>query len=84
MRVEPLRVMIFIDCAMSGVDHDFEPGVEILGVLAEDDEVDVGVVRLEARQALDGTEVRVKVELLAQGYVDRGRNLRRWVSSRGP
>ena len=52
--------------------HVLEARVEVLGVLADDDEVDVVVPALHPGQRLDRAHVRVEVEGLAQGHVDRG------------
>ncbi len=71
MRVEPLLGDDFERLRDAGLDHDFEAGVEVFGVFAEDDEVDVGVVGLQAGKRLDGAEIGVEVELLAQRDVDR-------------
>ena len=49
--------------------------VQVLGVLADDDQVDVLVARLDALDGLRGSEVRVQVERLAQGDVDRSEAL---------
>jgi hypothetical protein len=45
--------------------------VEVLGVLAHDDEVRVGKSRAHPLVGLAGPDARVEVELLAQGDVDR-------------
>jgi len=55
-----------------GIDHDLEAGVEVFGVLAEDDEVDVRVVGFEAGKIFNGAEVGVEVEFFAQRHVDGG------------
>ena len=36
----------------AGDDHDFEAGVEVFGVFADDDEVDAGVFGVEAGEVL--------------------------------
>ena len=58
--------------ALGGVlaDHVLDAGVEVLGVLADDHEVDVVVARLEALDGAGGPEVGVQAEDLAQGHVD--------------
>ena len=48
----------------AGNDLVFQPGVEILGVLADDDEVDVAETRRHARQVPHGAKIRVEVEPL--------------------
>src|ERR671938_2062111 len=48
-----------------------DPGVEVLGVLADDDEVDVLEARAHAGIALAGAHLRVEVEALAEGDVHR-------------
>ena len=48
-----------------------DPGVEVLGVLADDDQVDVVEARADARVRLARPHLRVQVELLAQADVDR-------------
>ena len=61
-------------------DVELDPGVEVLDVLADDDEVDVAHRRLHSGVGLRGTEIGVEVELLAQRDVDRahpGPELRR-------
>ena len=58
--------------ALGGVaaDHVLDAGVEVLGVLADDDEVDVLVAGLEALHRAGGPEVGVEVERLAERDVD--------------
>ena len=53
-----------------GPDHVLDARVEILGVLAHDDEVDVLVARVEADHRPSGPEVGVQVERLAERDVD--------------
>ncbi len=48
-----------------------DPGVEVLGVLADDDQVDVVEPAAHAGVALAGADLAVKVELLAERDVDR-------------
>ena len=50
----------------------FQAGIEILGVLAEDGQVERQIVeaRLQAGQHAHRTKVRVEAELLAQRHVD--------------
>ncbi len=59
--------------ALDDIGHDFvlDAGVEIFGVLAEDDEVDRQVLkaRLQAGQHLDRAEIYVEIEPLAQGDI---------------
>ena len=64
----------------AGHDLVLEAAVEVLGVLADDDEVHVLETALDRRQVLDGPQVRVEVERLAQAHVDRGEAL----ADRGP
>ena len=65
--------------ALRGIraDHVLDAGVEVLGVLADDDEVDVLVARLEALDRSRRAQVGVQVERLAQGHVDAAEALRR-------
>ena len=60
--------------ALDDARHDFvlEPGVEVLGVLADDDQVDALEPRRHARQVPDRPQVRVEIERLAQADVDAG------------
>ena len=51
-------------------DHVLDAGVEVLGVLADDHEVDVLVARLEALDRARRAEVRVQPERLAERDVD--------------
>ena len=53
-------------------DLVLEPGVEVLGVLADDDQVDAGEAARHARQVADRPQVRVEIERLAQADVDAG------------
>ena len=48
---------------------ELDAGVEVLGVLSDDDEVDVVVARAVACDRERGTQARVQVELLADGDV---------------
>src|SRR6266508_548791 len=50
---------------------EFDARVEILGVLADDDEVDLFVSRADAGVALAGPDLSVEVECLAQRHVHR-------------
>ena len=50
---------------------ELDAGVEVLGVLAHDDQVDVVEAAADARIALARAHLRVQVELLAQRDVDR-------------
>ena len=58
--------------ALGGIraDHVLDSGVEVFGVLADDDQVHVVVAGLEARDGPDGSEVRVQPQSLPQGDVD--------------
>src|SRR5438552_2570185 len=51
-------------------DHVLDARVEVLGVLSDDDQVDVVVARLDARHRLGGAEVGVQPERLAEPHVD--------------
>jgi hypothetical protein len=53
-----------------------EAGVQVLRVLAHDDEIDVGEAALDARQVADRPQVRVQVERLPEPDVDAGEALR--------
>ena len=53
-----------------GIDHALDAHVEIFGVLAEDDEIDIVVARFDARVILDRTHGGVETELLAQADRD--------------
>jgi len=44
----------------------FDTGIKPLGIFAHDYEIDVFIARLDAGKILDGPEVSVKVEALAQ------------------
>ena len=61
--------------ALHHAGHDFvlDAGVQALGVLADDDQVHVGVARRDVRKIADGAEVGVQLEALAQGDVDAGK-----------
>jgi hypothetical protein len=66
---------------LGGVLLELDAGVEVLGVLPHDDDVDVLVARAHALVALAGSQAGVEVELLAEGDVhapeagaDRGRD----------
>ena len=50
---------------------ELDAGVEVLRVLADDDQVDARVAGAHARIALAGAHLRVEVERLAQADVDR-------------
>ena len=80
MRVEAFSVMILSALDDAGHDLVLEPGVEVLGVLADDDQVDVLEAARDARQVLHRPQVRVEVERLAQPDVDAGEALRRSAS----
>ena len=67
-----------------GRGHVLDAGVEIFSIFAENDEIDVGIVGLQAGQGLDGTEVGIQIELLAQLHIDRRKNRRRWAWSPAP
>ena len=75
MRVDASSVMIFRLSTTPGHDLVLEAGVEVLGVLAHDDEVDACVARRHRRQVPDRPQVGVEVERLAQADVDAGEAL---------
>ena len=66
VRVQPLDQLGRVGRALLELD----PDVEILGVLAHDDEVDVLVARAHARVRLARPHLRVEVEPVAQRDVD--------------
>jgi len=70
---DPLRggASDYLD-ALGGVrsDHVLDAGVEVLGVLTDDDQIHALVARLQARDGADRPKVRVQVERLAQSHVD--------------
>jgi hypothetical protein len=57
--------------ALGGVRADamLDPGVQVLGVLADDDEIDVLVARLDALHGQRRADVGVQLERLAQPHV---------------
>ena len=57
-------------CASSRALLVLDAGVEVFGVLADDDQVDVLEARAHAGIRLAGAHLRVEVEALAQGDVD--------------
>ena len=59
----------------AGHDDVLEAGVEVLGVLADDDEVDACEARRHRRQVPDRPQVGVEIERLAQADVDAGEAL---------
>ena len=70
---DPLRRRAGDDLdALGGVvaDHVLDAGVQVLGVLADDDQVDVLVARVEALHRAGRAEVGVQVERLAERDVD--------------
>ena len=66
LRLDPADQLLGIRAALLVLDA----GVQILGVLAHDDQVDVLEARADARIALDRAHLRVHVELPAQRDVD--------------
>ena len=70
IRSDASRVMILMLSAASRPDHVLDAGVQVLGVLADDDQVDVVVARLDARHRLGGAQVGVQPERLAKPDVD--------------
>ena len=66
---DPLRRLAGDDLdALRGIaaDHVLDAGVEVLGVLADDDQVDVLVARLEALHRARRAQVGVQAERLAE------------------
>ncbi len=51
-------------------DLVLDPRIETLGVLAEDDEVNIRITRRNVRQVPDRPEICEQLELLPQLYVD--------------
>ena len=66
IRVDASSVMIFMLSTTPGHHHVLEAGVEILGVFADDDEVDVLEARRHRRQVPHRPQVGVEVQRLAQ------------------
>src|SRR5581483_4120450 len=56
----------------AGNDFVLQARIETLGILTNDDQVDVRIARGNMRQITYRTEVRVELELLAQLHVDAG------------
>ena len=69
IRVDAFSVMIFRLSTTPGTTSCSRPGVEILGVLADDDQVDAGEAARHARQVPDRPQVGVEIERLAQADV---------------
>ncbi len=67
--------MILMLSAASGADAMLDARVQVLGVLADDDQVDVLVARLDALHRPRGAQIGVQVERLAEGHVDRAKAL---------
>ncbi len=75
---DPRRRLLGDDLqALDHARHDLvlEPGVEILGVLADDHQVDALKARVDAGQVPHRPQVRVQVQRLAQADVDAGEPL---------
>ena len=70
MRVQAFSVATLRLVTTPGDDLVLDAAVEALGVLADDDQVDVLVARLDARQGPHRPHGGVEVELLAQLDVD--------------
>ena len=66
LRLDPVDQLLRVRRALLVLD----PGVEVLGVLADDDQVDVLEARPDAGIGLARADLRVEVEALAQGDVD--------------
>ncbi len=62
----------------SGDDFVLQSGVKALGILAHDDQVNVGIARRNVRQIAHRTEVRIQIELLSQLHVDAGKAAAHW------
>ncbi len=62
--------MILMLSAASRADHVLDAGVQVLGVLADDDQVDVFVAGLDATHRLGGPQVGVQAERLAEPDID--------------
>src|SRR5581483_1567233 len=56
----------------TGHDLMLDSGIQTFGVLADDDQVDIGITRRDMRKVADGTEVRVKLKALAEFDIDAG------------
>ena len=69
IRVDAFSVMIFRLSTMPGYDLVLEARIQILGVLPDDDQIDVLETARDAWQVLDGPQVGVEVERLAQADV---------------
>ena len=69
VRLDPLDQLGGLRRALLVLD----PGVEVLGVLAHDDQVDVVEAAAHAGVALARAHLRVHVELLAERHVDRAK-----------
>ena len=69
--VELLEEARAASSACVGVLLELDAGVEVLGVLAHDDDVGLGEARADALVGLARADARVEVELLAQEHVDQ-------------
>ena len=67
LRFDPVDQLLGVGRALLVLD----PGVEVLGVLADDDQVDVVEARAHALVGLARPHLRVEVETLAEADVDR-------------
>ena len=76
MRVDAFSVMIFRLSTTPGNDLVLEAGVEILGVLADDDQIDVGEACVHTGNVPHGPEVRVQIQRLPQADVDARESFR--------
>ena len=56
----------------AGDDFVFQAGVEVFGVFADEDDVDVFEARFNAGKIFNGADVGVKIEGFAQAHVDAG------------
>src|SRR5262245_45701744 len=63
-------------------DNVLDPGVQILRVLPDHDEVHLRVTALDARQALHRSDIRVEVQGLAQLDVGTAKTLPYWSRER--
>src|SRR6185369_9530786 len=53
-------------------------GVEAFGVLAHDNQIDIGIARRHVGQIPDGPEIRIELELFTQRDVDAGKAAADW------
>ena len=70
MRVQAVSVATFRLVTTPADDFVFDAAVEALGVLADDDHVDVVVARFDARHGADGADGGVEVRASCGADVD--------------